>query len=466
MNDLTTLEQDAWRLSPDTFAVRASGGDWLPYRHVEYAATIIRHAIVRGGGRVIVSMPPRHGKSELCSHWLPTWFLELWPYKKVIITSYGDKLAKSFGRQVKREIEQNRCVTTKLTKDSTAAAEFETTKGGGLITAGIGGGITGRGGDLIIIDDPIKTLREAMSKTIREWHIEWFKTVLYTRCEPESTIILVTTRWHQKDLAGYLIKEHSDDWTEIKFPALAEKKDPLGRKEGEALCPERFDEKALKKARKSIGMRRFPGLYQQRPSSMEGTSWKRHYWKRWEKLPEKFTDTIQSWDTNIKEEGGSYVVGQVWGRCGADRYMLDQIRGKWGFNEMIKKFIALSEKWPNATRKLVENKATGPAIQNHLKTKITGIILVEPQGGKEVRATAAEPELEAGNCWLPSDEVMYPWVQGFIEEAADFPNAENDDQVDTASQALTYFRSRGMIAYGAKDRKKKKTATARGLMGS
>ena len=185
---------------------------------------------------------------------------------------------------------------------------------------------------------------------------------------------------------------------------------------------------------------------------MEGAILRRNWWKRWTQLPEN-TELKQSWDTTIKEDGSSYVVGQVWARDGANKYLIDQVRGKWGMTELLTKFRQLSAKHPRAYRKEIEAKANGPAIENLLKKEISGIVLVEPKGGKEVRAISVEPQLQAGNLFIPQDEVMYPWVTGFIEECAAFPNSENDDQVDAMTQAIANWAG-GTLAFGGKERKK------------
>lgn len=381
---------------------------------------------------------PTHN-SQLLSIWTSTWFLDLFPEKRIIIASYGDRLAKHFGRAVRNNL--SLIEKESLSKDSKAASEFRTKEGGGLITAGVGGAITGHGMDLGLIDDPIRNMEDAQSSTIRENQVEWFNSTFYTRLEPGGTIIVILTRWHEDDLAGYLIKEHADNWEYINLPAIAEENDLLERSPGTALCPSRFDENALAVIKAGVGTRVWNALYQGRPSPMEGTMWKRAMWKRWEKLPETFDSLLQSWDTNVVEDGSSYCVGQIWGRVGANKYLIDQIRGKWGFSQLLEVFKSFSEKWPSANAKLVENKANGPALQDALKNSISGIIMIDPKGGKEVRAMACEPEIESGNVWLPADEVKHPWVKDFIEEAAVFPNGKNDDQVDTASQALVYLKT-------------------------
>lgn len=375
----------------------------------------------------------------------------------MILASYGDVLAKSFGRKVRNELESNERVSTRLPKDKTAAGNFETREGGGMITAGIGGPITGKGAHVCIVDDPIKNIEEALSPTIREKQIEWFNSTLYTRLEPGGTIIVLMTRWHQGDLAGYLLKEHSDDWEEIRLPAIAEENDPLGRQPGDALCPERYDRVALlghdgrSGIRAAVGSTFWNALYQGQPVAQEGAIWKRNWWKRWSKIPDTFDQLIASWDAAVVEGGSSFNVGQIWGNVGANYYLIDQVRGKWGFSELVEKFTWLANKHPQAYGKLVENKANGPALQDTLQNKVPGIIMVDPRGGKLVRATAVAPLIEAGNVWIPENDVEYPWVTEFVNEAADFPNAKNDDQVDAASQALLHFQQAGTFTSASRD---------------
>lgn len=441
-----------WRVSPDTYAVHRSRGKWQCFKYFELIADTIRTAIIKGGGRIILSMPPRHGKTTFVSHWVPTWFLDQWPHKRVGLTSYGESLARTSGRIVRNQLTE----FSEVSKDSHAATEFLTSAGGGLFATGMGGSLTGRGFDLLIIDDPIKTIEEAMSEKVRQSHKDWFGAVAYTRLEPGATVIVCQTRWHEDDLAGYLINEHEDNWTVINLPALAEVGDMLGRKEGEALCPERYDSEALNKIQKSIGNRFFVSLYQGSPTVQEGRIFRRGNWQRWndKNKPETFDQIKISCDPNMKEDGSSFIVIQVWGKRGADCYLLDQIRGKWGMTEFLEKFRAMCKKWPTAHRKEIENKAVGPAVENMLKREVVGIVLIEPKGGKEVRALAVEPIHESRNIFVPEDEVMYPWVNDLIEEAAVFPNGKNDDQVDTMTQAISEWFDASPIAYGAKDRPK------------
>jgi predicted phage terminase large subunit-like protein len=312
-----------------------------------------------------------------------------------------------------------------------------------MTTVGINGGITGKGGDLIIIDDPVKTWKEAMSPTYQDSTRDWFDSVLYTRAEPGASFILLQTRWHKKDLAGYLLTEHEDDWKEINFPAIATGKDDLGRHKGDPLCPQRYDIRKLQKIKAVLPPRMWNALYQGTPSDDEGNILKRTYWKTWTVLPTFLDEWILSVDMNMKEGiNNDFTVIQCWARKGAMYYLVDQVKGQWGITHQIEAFKRMCVKWPEARKRLVENKANGPALQGLLKRAISGIVLVEPDGGKEVRAMAAEPALQSGNVHVPADVGSNPWVPDFIEECGTFPTAEHDDQVDAATQAINYFESK------------------------
>ena len=255
----------AWRFTPHTFAEVMSGGAWLPYRWLCYVGNIIAEAVAEGDGRVIVNCPPRHGKSHLLSHWTPVWFLDNLPHRNIILTSYEAGVAMNWGRLVRNEFERNPACRTRLREDSTSASRWHSTTGGGMVTAGAGGPITGLGGDLLIVDDPHKSWAEAHSPLYQERVWEWFTSTFYTRCEPGATIMVVMQRWAEDDLTGRLLARHEDHWRHISLPALAEDNDPLGRAPGEALCPERYPREALLKIRKAVGAAVWQALYQQEP---------------------------------------------------------------------------------------------------------------------------------------------------------------------------------------------------------
>lgn len=263
-DEVMAVLDEPWRLEPHSFAEEMSGGRWKAWRHLRYIGERIAAAIVRGGGRLIVNLPPGHGKSSLISLWLPIWFLDNLPRKKVIMVSHGADLAVDWGRQVRNEFERNERLTTKLAPDSQAAGRWNTKEGGGMMAVGVDGGVTGWRGNLILVDDPHPTWQDAMSITHRTHVAEWFDGTLYDRQEPGATVVVLMHRWHEDDLAGHLISQHTDKWEVISLPAIAEKGDLLGRQEGEALCPERYPVAELLKF-KAPSELVWCAKYQQRP---------------------------------------------------------------------------------------------------------------------------------------------------------------------------------------------------------
>lgn len=265
---LEAFVAESWRLEPHTFAERASYGRWRAWPHLAFIGRRVAEAIVRGNGRVIINLPPGHGKSEAISHWMPAWLLENLPEKRVILTSHSASLATHWARIVRNEFEQNLLLFTKLAADSTAAAQWNTPEGGGMFACGIGGGVTGFRANVILVDDPHPTWEEVQSLTHRRTVQEWFSGTLYDRLEPNGSIIILAHRWHEDDLPGWLIENHKDKWDVIRLPALAEPNDVLGRAEGEALCPQRFDADALKSIQRAVGDMVFSPKYQQNPTGV------------------------------------------------------------------------------------------------------------------------------------------------------------------------------------------------------
>ncbi len=401
--------------------------------------------------RLIVTEPPRHGKSELISRYFPAWYLGHNPDERVILTSYEADFASSWGRKARDLVEEYgaELFGVRVRQDSSAANRWDIEgHSGGMVTAGAGGPITGRGGNVIIIDDPFKNAEEANSKRIRDKVWEWYQSTLYTRLEPGGAIIIVMTRWHEDDLVGRLLNPEYgevEDWETINLPAVAEEGDVLGREPGEALWPERYDLVELGRIKKTVGSYWWNALYQQRPSPPEGSIIKREWWRFYKEPPSHLDEVIQSWDCAFKETTtGSYVVGQVWGRKGASKYLLDQFRGRVDFVATLRAIKSMSNKWPIARLKLVEEAANGPAIISLLKSEVSGIVPVGPKGSKEARLHSVSPDIEAGNVYLPGGA---PWVHDYIEELVAFPSGANDDQVDATSQALDRLCAKPGISF-------------------
>jgi predicted phage terminase large subunit-like protein len=451
------LAEEGWRLSLASYAEVASrgrnGGDvrnqnrraWYPYRWLQHVAKIVSLAVMRGGGRVIVNAPPQHGKSQLLSQWLPLWFLDLYPEKRVILTSYADTLAAHWGRKVRDELMANERCWAKLRPDMTSVSDWETTAGGGMLTAGVGGSITGRSGDLMIVDDPFKNWEEAQSPTIRRKVADWFDSTLYPRQQKDTTIVVVQTRWHEADLTGYLLEEHSEDgWTQVRLPALAGNKDPIGREPGEALCPERFPLEKLLATKRTLPDPKWESLYQQNPSPPGGTIIKEPWIQVIDDLPcevEALTRWVGSWDLTFEATGTSRVAGGVWAWLpDKRRILLDAESEKYGFLDQIDAIGRQVAKWPQLRRPgseiLIEKAANGAAVIEVLQSKLN-TVPIPVHDSKDVRLMAVSPEFrEGGVVALKRD-----WTRTWSKELTQFPFAEDDDYVDMTTMALLRYKA-------------------------
>jgi predicted phage terminase large subunit-like protein len=370
----------------------------------------------------MVFMPPRSGKSELVSRRLPAYIFGLNPDASVMATSYGADLASRMNRDVQRIIDSPKYAeifpaTTLWGKNIRTVSQgtylrnsdlFEIVDHQGVYKcSGVGGGITGLGFQYGIIDDPIKDRKEAESKAFREALWDWYASTFYTRREKDARILITLTRWNEDDLAGRLLKLAQDDpkadqWEVISFPMIAEgnnKIDP--RAIGEPLWPAKFSLQDLEAVKTVMGSYEWAALMQQRPSNPVGNILNRNWWKFYKVMPTDYQQLIQSWDCTFKDtDGTDYVVGQVWAKRGADRYLVDQVRARMDFPATIQAVRSLSAKWPGAVKKLIEDKANGPAVISTLKREISGLIPVNPEGGKTVRVHAVSPYIEAGNVFL------------------------------------------------------------------
>lgn len=432
-------------LLPHLFAYVKSGGTWQVYDHLAYVGHKIAEAVARGKGRIIVNMPPRIGKTKFIGQWVPLWFLNLFPHKFVILTSYSAEIAEMSGRIVRNEIENNPLIDIELAGDSTAVNAWHTKQGGGMISAGIGGPIVGKGGHLLLIDDPVKNWKDATSETLKLAHREWFQSTFYTRAEPNATMVVLMHRWTEDDLAGWLETDHADDWEVIKFPAIAEENDVLGRKPGQALCPARYGIDGYKQIELGVGSMAWAGLFQQRPAPAEGKIFKKQWWKYWDSeddLPE-MDIKIVTWDLSFdKGNDNAYNVGQVIGMSGNNFYLLGQQRAQAEFTEQIDMVSLGQINNPMATP-LIEKKANGAAIISVLKTRFPGIIAIEVKGSKELRAMSVAPTIQAGNVFIPNpsyNPTERKWVAEFIDRFAMFPNVKYKDEIDAFTQGIIWLR--------------------------
>lgn len=394
-------------------------------------------------------IPPRHGKSVFISQYFPAWYLALHPEKRIILISYEADFAASWGRKARDVFERTKDLHRRsIREDVSSSTRWETTYGGGMTTAGIGGPITGKGADVLIIDDPIKNVEEANSRSKREKVWDWFLSTAYTRLEPGGVLILVMSRWHEDDLAGKILKEMKgggEKWEVLRLPALAEENDPLGRKVGEALWPEKFPTSSLLVIKQTIGSYWFQALYQGNPVPEEGAIFKREWLRFYYAIPTDLEEIVISWDMAFKDASeSSYVVGEVWGRKGIQYYLLDLVRGHWDFTETLRICKEIAKKWYNYSRIIIEEKANGVAVLNVLRREIPKVVGYTPTESKESRAYAVTPLWEAGNVLIPDKSIAW-WVDDFITELLAFPRGEHDDQVDAMTQALLNFEKRKRI---------------------
>jgi hypothetical protein len=264
--DVSAADELGWRLMPHTLAAHVLPNSFKLHRLADFLGRQIAEAVYRGGGRLIINVAPRQGKSEVVSFATPTWFLDNWPGKRVILASHTADLSLEYGRRVRNEFATNPRLTTRLRDDSKAANRWNTPAGGGMKTVGVGGAIVGFGGDLILVDDAHKNWAEAHSPLIRRRINEWFDATLISRLEPNGTIIVVMQRWDQDDLTGHLIRGSKEHWTVFRLPAIAGENDPMGRIPGEAVCPERFDIDALQAIQAARPKVVWDAMYDQSPS--------------------------------------------------------------------------------------------------------------------------------------------------------------------------------------------------------
>jgi len=410
--------------------------------------------------RLILTLPPRHGKSQLVSKHFPSFCFGVDPDISFISCSYGDDLSKRVNKDVQRimdnPIYHKIFPKTSLSKKRNAGGynmAMRTTSlfeipgyNGSFRSTGVGGGITGMGCDILSIDDPFKDRKSADSPTIRESVWDWYTSTAYTRLSPGGGVLVTVTRWHEDDLVGRLLdamkQEGGDRWEIINYPAIAEHDEPH-RKKGEALHPGRYPLEMLLRIKHNIGSYDWGSLYQQHPTPRGGGVFKAKWIRHWTECPKVFDRVIQSWDFTFKDsENSDNVSGQVWGQLGSNFYLLDNDTDRMDFVSQVRAMQRMSSKWPDALEKIVEDKANGPAIISAIGSRIPGIVPYTPRGSKTARAYSVSPLFEAGNVYLPPMDEEHPWVKKYVDELLAFPNAEHDDQVDSTTQALDTLATR------------------------
>ncbi len=412
------------------------------------------------GQRIIINVPPQYGKSEIVSRNLPAWMLGRKPEAKVILASYAADLANSFNRDCQAIMESDEyveifpnTVISPRAKTKRTQNYVETSGHGYLYSVGVGGATTGRSANpLFIVDDPIKDLAEALSPAHRKRVLDWYYAVAQTRLSLSANVIIMHTRWHEDDLAGALLAKAKKDplatqWEVINFPALVEVDSELHeddpRLTGEALWPDvKGGPQKQNQVKIDVGSFMWAAIFQGNPQSTGGNMVNADWWRYYKMLPEQMDQTIISVDCSFKELSTSdYVVLQVWGRKGANKYLIDQIRKRMNVMKTCQMLVELSLKYPKARGKYVEAKANGDAVMQFLEGKISGLIPVNPSDSKIARVAGVQPQIEAGNIYLPHEDISPFPLADFITEWSLFPFGKNDDQVDAGTQAIDQLSS-------------------------
>ena len=453
---------------------------FIPNWHVDAISDHLQ-AVTEGHIRhLLITVPPGHAKSLIVSVLWPAWVWARDPTQRAIFASYSAALAT-------RDSMRCRSVLTSdwfqemfqplwsLAGDQNEKAWFQNDRKGFRLSLSVGGKGTGFRGDYLVVDDPLNAREQHSNAALNEVTF-WHDHVMSTRLDDPSkgATVVIMQQLSDRDLAGHLLARGG--WVHLNLPTEYEPEhacvtvplrpgqpvwyDPRTQ-EGEPLFPQLFAPAAVTEAKTVLGSQGFAAQHQQRPSPAEGGILKRYWWRFWQPegqtlpaiyywdvtghqheaititLPKWIDEAIQSWDCAFKDQPDSdFVVGQVWGRLGSDAFLLDQVRGRMDFPTTLAAVRKISAKWPEVEGKLIEDKANGTAVIQSLCHELSGILPVEPLGGKVARARAISPRIEAGNVYLPHP-AFAPWVNDLIEECAQFPNGRHDDQVDALSQALT-----------------------------
>ena len=401
-------------------------------------------------GRLIINMPPRHTKSEFASVYFPAWIIGKFPKLKIMQVSHNTELAARFGAKVRNIIDSPEYKQifgdVKLREDSKAKGRWETNQGGEYYAAGVGSSITGRGADLLIIDDP-HTEQDSMSDTAMERAYEWYTSGPRQRLQPGGSILVVMTRWAEDDLTGRLLRAQTepkaDTWRQISFPAILDSGNPV--------WPEYWDIEELEKIKASIPIRNWSAQYMQEPTSEEGAIIKREWWRPWEKegLP-MLQHVIQSYDTAFsKKETADYSAITTWGifypeEGGAPNIiLLDALRGKFDFPELKAVAMDAQRYWEPETI-IVEQKASGEPLTQEFRRMGIPVVPFTPTRGndKHTRVNSVAPVFESGSVWYPYGE---KFAEDVIDECAAFPHGSNDDYVDSMSQAILRYRQGNFV---------------------
>lgn len=493
MTDVAALQRESWRLLPDTMARRIEGPSFTAPPHLRLISYLLYLLSMKTIARLAISLPPGHAKSSMCSHWYPVWHLDHWPSARVILSQYEATLAEEWGKAVRETIATNsELLRVQLHRDSRAADRWRTTvKPGGMWTMGAGGSITGRRAGIFLIDDPHKNFAEAHSETIRNAVWNWYVSTARTRLLPQAGICVVQTRWHEEDLIGRLLgNDRHGRWVYLRLPAIAEEDETIDtvlgdaadrlraqgvalpdwfRAEGEPLWPEVngerwFDLAELEETRDEVGPYIWTGLYQQRPTALEGELFKRHNWVKEDGAPSGL-DLVRRWDlASSQKKSADYTAGVLmgWPKSGSDHrvYVLDVIRRRVGPAEKQRLVRDTAERdkalfGAVAIKVEQEGGSAGIDVRDDWVSRVLAghdVEFLPSSGDKTTRAQGLAAQQGIRNVVLcrrmhpevETDGTDPAWFEEFITEAAAFPNGKHDDMVDAASLAYSDLLARAV----------------------
>lgn len=460
-------------LTPEDFAhtrlISYAAYQWPGYRDAAHHRLIARHleAVERGEiKRLMITMPPRHGKSMLASEFFPAWYLGRNPDHYVVTATYAQELADDFGRKVKNQIEDESFKAifpgVSLADDSKSAKRFHidgnlggyehsTAQRGAFYAVGVGGPLTGRGAHLLLIDDPVKNREDAESEVIRKKTKDWYTSTAYTRLMPGGRVVVIQTRWHEDDLSGWLQADHAHEgWVVLNLPAVDD--------DGNALWPEQYDVPALEKIKLAIGPRDWSALYQQRPSPESGDYFKREWIHTVEHLPPRETMLIYGGsDYAVTADGGDYTVHVVVGLDPDGRmYLLDLWRGQASSDVWVGAFCDLVLKWKPvgwAEETGQIKSGVGPFLVRQMIEKQAYVARESfaTRGDKAIRAQSIRGRMALSGLFMLKDA---PFMTDLISEMMSFPVGVHDDQVDALGLVGQLI---DRMSYGSKPKEEKPT---------
>jgi predicted phage terminase large subunit-like protein len=390
--------------------------------------------------RLMVTMPPRHGKSELCSKYFPAWYLGTHPEDRIILTSYEADFAATWGQKVRDIFKQHKTVFGVSVNDRSAARNRWDIAGhrGGMATAGVGGPITGKGAEILIIDDPVKNAEQANSQTYRDKAKDWYNSTAYTRLTPTGKVILIQTRWHEDDLGGWLLEDSKDDWTVIDLPAIAmDDNDAIGRSKGEALWPELWDITKLQRSKQQLGEYWFSAMYQQQPQPLEGGILKRAWLQYMEHYPNlSNSSTYTGWDLAISEkETADYTCSCTikYNNLDGKLYIMDWTRDRIDFPTQIQAVLNKQQQY-NSDIIAIEEVAYQAALPQALRKYKLPVKSIKVTKDKVTKIQSTFLLFEQGQVVLPTE---HPLLGEFENEYAMFPSGKHDDLLDATELALS-----------------------------